>query len=346
MEKDIDKLVLSAIQKRVFPGAVVLVGTGDKIELSKAFGTTKYADPGTKQLSVDMIYDIASLTKLFTYTAALALLEKGRFDLDTPVSEIIPRFTGEGREKIAIKHLFTHTSGLRLALSSLRDFPGKVIRNRVLKDHPFTSVGTTVYYSNVNPMLLAEIITLVTNMRFIDFLQRTILDPLEPGNTSFNPPKKFLSKIVPTENDSWRMRLVHGRVHDESAHALGGIAGHAGLFSTALDLWKFAAMWLSLGSGNGQRILKPETVKLATSPQVKSQFGWVGLGWKIDEPNFMDHTPEDSFGHTGFTGTSLVICPKKSKIIILLSNRIYPHRPPNDKAIYEVRRELCQIVLS
>lgn len=346
MEEQISKLINRAIEDKVFPGAVVLVSDEQKIEYLQAFGTTKYDDPGTTSIKPNFIYDIASLTKVFTFSAGLKLMEERKISLDTKVAEVLPEFDGEGkRGEITIWNLMTHSSGLSFKSSSFKNFPSKHIRRETLKASMVYKTGSKAFYDNINAILMAEVITAVSGEKFINYLKKEILEPMNLRDTCYKPSKKLLDKIVPTENDGWRMRLVHGEVHDEGTYALGGIAGHAGLFSTAKDLWTFGSMWLNNGSLNGRRILSPESITLATRKYTKGENGWMGLGWMINNHNWMDNAPDGTYGHTGFTGTSLLICPIKKKIIILLSNRIYPKRG-SVEPISQVRTELAEIVLN
>lgn len=344
MSDKIRQIISRAIDNKVFPGAVFLIGNDKKIEYLQSFGTTMYEDPGSKSVNHDTIYDIASLTKLFTSTAALILLDRKKIKFSTTVTSLIPQFSGGYKDEVTIWNLLTHTAGINFSMKSLKQFPSKEIRHKLLHRPLDFKPGTEVHYSNPNAMLLAEVITVVTGKKFTSFLKKEIIRPLGLKNTMFHPPKSLLYRISPTEKDSWRNRLIHGQVHDESAYAMGGISGHAGLFSTAHDLWKFSTMWLNQGFFEDQKILKKETVKKAIHRQVKDRKGWIGLGWRIDNPEIMDHAPVGAFGHTGFTGTSIVISPTKNKILILLSNRIYPHRK-DVTAIQSVRNSLTQLVL-
>lgn len=344
MEEKIKALVSKAISDRVFPGAVVLVGDKNGILYQKAFGTTKYEDSGSVPVQTDFIYDIASLTKPFTATAILTLIDQGKITLDTKIGDIISGLEPIKKKTITIKELLTHNSGLSLKFHSLSDFPSKQIRHHLLTDPLIAKPGEKVLYDNANFMILAEVITYISGVKFVDYLQKSVLSPLNLKNTSFNPGTEKLSKIPPTEEDSWRTRLIHGEVHDESAFALGGIAGHAGLFSSAEDLWNFGRMWLADGDFEGKKILEASTVELATTPYVQEEKGSIGLCWKINNKNFAS-APKGTYGHGGFTGTALVISPKRSKILVLLSNRVYPKRGPYE-LIEDVRSKLAEIVFA
>lgn len=339
-DSQIDKVIETAIADKVFPGAVVLVGDNKSVLLKRAYGTTKYSDPGSIPVQEDFIYDLASLTKPFTATAFLTLVDQKKVSLETTIGEVIPGLEPEDKKKITMFQLLTHSSGLSLKFHSLSDFPSKQIRHHLLTDKLISKPGEKVLYDNANFMMLAEAITYISGEKFIDYLQKSVLDPLSLKDTTFNPTKKLISKIPPTEEDSWRMKLIHGEVHDESAYALGGIAGHAGLFSTVDDLYTFGQMWLK----GGGRILSKSLVTQAITPQVREEKGPIGLCWKIDNKNF-GATPKGTYGHGGFTGTALVISPLRSKILILLTNRVYPKRRPYE-LMENIRFKLAEIVFS
>jgi CubicO group peptidase (beta-lactamase class C family) len=178
-----------------------------------------------------------------------------------------------------------------------------------------------VAYTNINSLLLGEIISHLYGAPLDAAIQKLVLDALDLSDTCYRPPSTLLERIAPTElDDGWRGGLVHGTVHDESAHALGGVAGHAGLFSTAADLHRFCLAWLTA------EILRPETVALATANHTPGLPLACGLGWMIDRPNFMGAAPQGTYGHTGFTGPAIVVVPSRRTIIVVLSNRVFPRR--------------------
>lgn len=346
MQDKIKDLISQSIQDRIFPGATVLVGNNRDIEFLQSFGTTMYDDPDSKPVTPDMLYDIASITKVFTATAIFKLIDSGIISLDSKIGDLIPELEPDGKKPITVKQLLTHNSGLSLKFHSLSDFPSKQIRHHLLHDPLIAVPGTKVLYDNANGMMLAEVVTSVSGKKFIDYLSDEVLIPVGLQNTMFNPPKDRIDEIVPTETDSWRMRLVHGEVHDESAYAMGGIAGHAGLFSTAEDLWKFANLWLHTGEMGNKRLLSAQIVNQATCKQVDWDHGPIGFEWRIDNQRVTDHAPKGTYNHTGFTGTALIICPKKNKIIVLLTNYIYPKRPESFTPLFNVRKKLSEIILS
>jgi CubicO group peptidase (beta-lactamase class C family) len=351
LARDIDIIVQDAIERRIFPGAVVLVARDGVIRHFAAYGSTMYEAPGSRPVARDTIYDIASLTKMFTATAALRLLDAGRLDIHAPVAAYLPELRAPG---IAVIHLLTHTSGLDIRLSSLREAGRAGVLAAVYAAAPMRPPGAAVAYTNVNSLLLGEIVERLCGEPLDQALHTLVIEPLGLRDTRFCPPAALRPRIAPTEIDEgWRGGLVHGSVHDESAHALGGVAGHAGLFSTAADLYIFCRMWFDgesvvssplsviadgarAATDNGQRttdnghigLLRRETISLACSNQTAQASAACGLGWMIDRPNFMGRVPAGTFGHTGFTGPALVLVPQEQLIVVVLSNRVYPRRRP------------------
>jgi len=340
----IDSIIAEAIERRIFPGAVVLIARGAEIRHFAAYGHTMYDGDEARPVARDTIYDVASLTKVFTATAALRLVDQGLLDLHAPAGVYL-RVLRVG--DIAVSHLLTHTSGLDIRLSSLRGAGRDGVLAAAYSATPARPPGTAVAYTNVNSLLLGEIVERLRGEPLDAALQSLLIGPLGLRQTCFRPPATLLPRIAPTEIDeAWRGGLVHGSVHDESAHALGGVAGHAGLFSTAEDLYAFCRSWLLQDDRrwtiddesnpesnrpssivNGQ-LLTAETIALATTNHTPGLALACGLGWMLDRPNFMGRAPEGSFGHTGFTGPALVVVPRAQLIVVVLSNRVYPQRRP------------------
>ncbi|MDQ2996962.1 MAG: beta-lactamase family protein [Chloroflexota bacterium] len=324
---EIDTIVADAIERRIFPGAVVLIAQGIKVLYHAAYGTTMYADPGSLPVQLDTIYDIASLTKMFTATAALRLSDAGKLDLAAPIARYLPAFRAPD---VLIGHLLTHTSGLDIRLSALRHAGRAGMLDAVYQTTPTHPPGSTVAYTNVNSLLLGEVVAHLHGAPLDAALRELVIDPLGLHDTLFRPLPALRRRIAPTERDEeWRSALVHGSVHDESTHALGGVAGHAGLFSTAADLYLFCRMWLDAItdlSTQSANILRSNTARLAVSNQTVGLHAACGLGWMLDRPNFMGTAPVGSFGHTGFTGPAMIGVPGRRLIVVLLSNRVYPRR--------------------
>lgn len=320
----IDMIVAAAIEQRIFPGAVVLVARDDAILHHAAYGATTY-DPTGTPVTPATIYDIASLTKMFTATAALRLYDAGELDLEAPVSVYLPSFTVRA---ITIRHLLTHTSGLDLRLSTLCRNGRDALLAEVYRSLPVHPPGSRVAYTNINSLLLGDIIAAISGQPLDRAIDELVGLPLGLRHTAFRPDPALLARIAPTEFDQeWRGCLVHGAVHDESAFALGGVAGHAGLFSTAADLWTFCRAWLPTTNDHTTvALLQPQTIALATTNHTPELAHACGLGWMIDRPNFMGAAPAGSYGHTGFTGPALVIIPQHRMIIVVMSNRVHPRR--------------------
>ena len=338
----IDTIVASAIERRVFPGAVVLIARRDTVLHHAAYGATMYESAEARPVRRDTIYDVASLTKVFTATAALRLAETGQIDLHAPVRDYLTDFR---RRDVRVWHLLTHTSGLDIRLSTLRHAGRDGLLAAVYCAETVHAPGTHVAYTNVNSLLLGEIVARRHGATLDSTLQALVIGPLGLRDTRFRPPAALLPRIAPTELDEeWRGGLVHGSVHDESTHTLGGVAGHAGLFSTAEDLYAFCRAWLPsdgvrwtmddssvewgycLPSTVYRPILKPETILLATTNQTAGLNAACGLGWMLDRPNFMGAAPTGTFGHTGFTGPAIAVVPQRKLIVVVLSNRVFPRR--------------------
>lgn len=330
----IARTAAAAIQQHIFPGAVVLAAHHGTVVHHAAYGTTMYDDPGSQPVTTSTIYDCASLTKMFTATAALSLIDQGELRLDALAASYLPGLHATG---VTVRHLLTHTSGLSLRLSSLRDLPPDALRAAIAALEPQEPPGTRVTYVNINSLLLGDIVAQVAGKPLDEVLREVVLQPLGMHTTCFNPPDAMRSRIAPTEHDpDWRGGLVHGSVHDESTHALGGVAGHAGLFSTAADMAAFVQMWLDGGkTPTGHTLLHPETLAAATRVQTDGlllqTFGLqfhCGLGWMKRHPVLMKNAPDDAYGHTGFTGPTLLAVPSRGVCLVVLSNRTYPRRTP------------------
>lgn len=307
-----------AIARRVFPGAAALIAHGGDVRYSAGRGRHTYV-PTAALVRPTTIYDLASLTKLFTAAAALRLVAAGRLDLDAPLTTYLPSRAVE----VTIAHLLTHTSGLDLRLSTLAHAGGAAaVRAGAYAAQPIHPPGRVAAYTNVNTFLLGEVVSLLTGNSLDRAIDALVCAPLGLASVLFCPPAALRMQIPPTEaDDVWRGGLVWGSVHDESAHALGGIAGHAGLFGTLADLHRFACGWLP-----GADFLPEELRQRALSNQTPQLSTAAGLGWMLDRANFMGGAPGGTVGHTGFTGTALVLEPASQTIVVLLSNRTYPRR--------------------
>lgn len=328
----LNQIIPRAIEQHIFPGAVVLVARNSEVCHAAAYGTTMYGDDGSQSVQLDTRYDIASLTKVFTATAALRLYDEGALALDEPAARSLPGLRARG---VTVRHLLNHTSGLSLRLSALREQRPSAIRSAVYAVEPHHPPGTHIAYVNINSLLLGDIVANLSGMPLDAAIARLVLEPLAMRDTMFCPPASLRPHIAPTEWDhAWRGGLVRGQVHDDSASALGGVAGHAGLFSNAADLLRFTQMWLDGGrTPRGETLLRPATAAMAATIQTTSLVlptegvaFHCGLGWMIEHPIIMLHAPDDTYGHTGFTGPAIVNVPSHRLSLVILSNRTYPRR--------------------
>jgi len=345
----IDDLVREAMAAKLTPGAVVVVGRGDQTVYEKAFGF-RATVPAEEPMTLDTVFDLASLTKVVgTTTAVMTLVEEGRLRLNDTVASHVPGFERYGKGGITIRHLMTHVSGLRPDVD-LHPWSGYDAAIALAIDEvPTAAPGESFVYSDINFFLLGDIVRRVTGQSLDAYLRSRVFEPLGMTETGFLPPKSLLPRIAPTERcadqDAWPCKRpdalpLRGVVHDPTARRMGGIAGHAGLFSTARDLKIFARMLLGKGRigtpvlrsatrEGGTRVLSAASVDAMTSPQTPPEMRSVrGLGWDIDtsySSNRGDLFPVGvSYGHTGFTGTSLWIDPTSNSYVIFLSSRLHP----------------------
>jgi len=323
---EMDAAINVAIAERQCPGGVLWV-EHQGASYHKPFGKRAIL-PADEMMTEDTIFDAASLTKVVACTPAIMLLvERGQAKLEERVQAYIPEFTGGGKEEVTVRQLITHVSGLRPDVSLKPDWSGSDAAIRLACAEKLANKpGEKLVYSDTGPILLGEIVRRVSGHTLDVFLQRELYGPLGMKDTGFNPPPERMARIAPTEVESGKP--VRGVVHDPRARRMGGVAGHAGLFLTATDLARYARMLLNGGELNGVRIFKPETVKLMTSVQTPDTIaGRRGLGWDIDT-GFSGPRgkvfPLGSYGHTGWTGTSIWIDPFSKTFVIFLANRNHP----------------------
>jgi uncharacterized protein YbbC (DUF1343 family)/CubicO group peptidase (beta-lactamase class C family) len=334
----IEPLVQEAIAAGQIPGAVVVAGRGDQVLYRFAFGH-RAVQPSPEAMTIDTIFDVASLTKVVaTTTAVMALVEDGRIRLTDRVSVYVPGFERYGKDKITIRHLLTHVSGLRPDLDLGVEFEGGAAEAiRLAREEvPVAPPGERFIYSDIGFFLLGHIVEVVSKQTFPAFVQSRVFGPLGMADTTFLPPASLQERIAPTVPCAplaWPCTapvsaMLRGVVHDPTARRMGGVAGHAGLFSTGDDLATFARMILAGGIWKGARVLSPLTVTAMIRPATPEGMQPVrGLGWDIDtsySANRGELLPIGSFGHTGFTGTSIWIDPLTRTFVILLTNRVHP----------------------
>ena len=323
---EMDAAIAQVIADKQCPGGVLWVEHNDA-SYHKAFGKRALV-PADEPMTEDTIFDAASLTKVVATTPAIMLLvERGKIGLDDAVAKYVPEFAVHGKDRITLRHLLTHTSGLRpdISLKPEWDSFDEAIRLSCAEQLS-APPGEKFIYSDTGMILLGEIVRRASGKRLDEFVRQEIHGPLGMKDTGFNPPRAELGRIAPTEVE--KGVAVRGVVHDPRARRMGGVAGHAGLFTTASDLAHYARMLLSGGELDGVRIFKVETVKLMTSVQTPAAVSVRrGLGWDMDSGYSVPRGeifPFGSFGHTGWTGTSLWIDPFSKTFVIFLSNRNHP----------------------
>jgi len=337
---EIDAAILTAISNRALPGAVLWLERHGS-NYHRAYGQ-RATLPVPEPMSEDTVFDAASLTKVIaTAPAILLLAERHKIRIEAPVRDYLPQFTGDGRDAITVRHLLTHTSGLRPGIALRPDWSGYDAGiERALAEKPTDPPERRFRYSDVNFILLGEIVRHVSGLPLDAFCATNLYQPLGMSDTGFRPSTPLQPRIAPTTLD--KEAYLRGNVHDPTSRRMGGVAGHAGLFTTAPDLARFARMFLAGGELNGVRVFRPETVRLMTTVQSPPALtdSRRGFGWDIDSPYAGprgDHLPVGSYGHTGWTGTSLWIDPFSGTFVILMSNR---NHPTEDGNVLPLRRQL------
>ena len=322
----LDSIVETAIREGKTPGAVVLIGNREEIIYSRAFGF-RSLEPEKVAMSEDTIFDLASLTKVIaTSTAVMQLAEKGKLNIDAPVARYWPAFGENGKKRITIRQLLTHYSGLRAGLK-----PGwsgyEAAMRKIVAEKPSRPPGSGFLYSDINFEALGEVVRRVSGEPLDRYCSRHIFTPLGMKETGFKIPASLRDRIAPTEHRENRL-ICGGEAHDPDCYSMGGVAGHAGLFSSAADLSIFSRMLLAGGEYGGARILSPRTIEMMTIPQSPEVRNARGLGWDLEAPfasNRDELPPAGAFGHRGYTGTSLWIDPVTGIYVILLTNRVHPN---------------------
>ena len=327
-------IVREAIRQRAFPGATLAVTHRGALVASQGFGHFTY-DEGTAQVHAETVFDLASVTKVVSTTAvAMLLYERRQLMLDAPVADFLPEFVSfaphdqqAARCRVTVRMLLAHSSGLPAyeQLFQIADARDALLR-AALTVPLVATPGTCSEYSDIGFILLGEVLTRLSGLPLDRLAEREVFVPLGMTRTRFNPPKEWMGEIPPTEDDgTFRKRIIQGEVNDENAYVMGGVAGHAGVFAPAIDLARFADCMLH----DGGTLFQPATVKLFTQcpPAIGGQTR--ALGWDTPSPvgsSSGRHFSQASFGHLGFTGTSLWIDPERQLSVTLLTNRTWPDR--------------------
>jgi uncharacterized protein YbbC (DUF1343 family)/CubicO group peptidase (beta-lactamase class C family) len=340
----IDGEVEREIKQHHLPGAVVLVARKGSVVWRKAYGA-RAVEPVREAMTADTIFDVASLTKVVaTATSIMILVERGKLRLSDPLSNYIPEIKGQGTERITLELLLTHRAGYAPDFDLKERWSGyDEAIERLVREPLRNPAGARFVYSDINYIALGEVVHRVSGLTLDEFARRNIFQPLRMRDTGFRPNPKLRARIAPTEQRRGQLsylgdkpgsaeadadKWLRGEVHDPTSYRMDGVAGHAGLFSTADDLAIYCQMILNGGQYRGVRILSPLTVAEMTRPRIVTEAGGTrGLGWDINtsfSTNRGDLFPLGSFGHTGFTGTSLWIDPASNMFVIFLSNRVHP----------------------
>jgi CubicO group peptidase (beta-lactamase class C family) len=354
----IDDAVAASIQAGETPGAVVLVARHGRIAYCQAFGNRSLR-PKTEPMTVDTIFDMASLTKVMATTPSIMLLvEDGALRLDDKVKRYLPDFAGGGKDGITVRQLLTHYSGLPADFDLSKEWFGyPAALEELWKIKTDSDPGIEFKYSDLNYVALSEIVRVASGKTLDVFSQERIFAPLEMTDTGFLPPAKLLPRIAPTETRRNTLKylkgqasqgsldqILRGEVHDPTTWRMGGVAGHAGLFSSARDVAIFAQMLLDEGTFQGLRILSPMSVQAMTRSQSPANSSEVrGFGWDLESTYSSPRGDlfKGGYGHTGYTGTSLWVHPPTDTFVIILSNRVHP---AGGKDLNHLRGAIANIV--
>lgn len=338
----IDHIVSRGVRAGGYPGAAVVVGRKGATVWEKGFGKIAYGKSAPKVSAAETIYDLASLTKVVgTTTAVMLLFDEGRIDLDAPVHEYLPEFTGGDKDVVTVRMLLEHRSGLPADRDIWRMARTPAQARAAVLDVPILChPGDCYVYSDLGAIVLGMVVERVTGLGLDVYLHERVFAPLGMAHTFFRPPDSLRKRIAPTSISFDGGQMVRGVVNDENASALGGVAGHAGLFSTASDLAIFSQMLLNGGVYDGVRIVSDSAVRLFTTRAAGNR----ALGWAMADGQWGSgrYLSDGSFGHVGFTGTSIWIDPTRELFVILLTNRVYtPKVRGSFKAIADIRADLA-----
>jgi len=337
----VDDIMNAAIAQGTIPGGVVLVGHDGQVVYRKAYGM-RSLEPDKEAMTVDTIFDLASITKcVATATAVMQLMQQGKVRLNDTVATYLPEFAKNGKKDITVRLLLTHFSGLTEDLDLRTAWAGRDVAYQMTMDQsPVFPPGSRFSYSDINYAALGFLVEKVSGMSLDEYASRNIFAPLGMKETRFLPPAEWRARIAPTEYDE-NHQMLRGTVHDPTARRMGGVAGHAGLFSTADDLAKFAQEMLT-----GSHVLSRLSIEKMSAPQQPPTAASLrGIGWDIDSPfatNRGEFYPVGSFGHTGFTGTSIWIDPVTNSYVIILANAVHPHG--HNTAIVSLRSHVASTV--
>lgn len=338
----IDSIVRSGVLDGVYPSAVVVVGTSDSVLLKRGIGSMTW-EPGNPPDPDSTLYDLASLTKVVaTASGLLVLVDQGAISLDAPLATYVPDFRGRDKERVTVRHVLTHRSGLRAFLplhTSTTDATSA--RHRVVTEELRWPVGSRVEYSDLNSMLAGWAIEQASGQRLSDFVRDAVFDPLGMTRTQYGVPVEDRRWAAPI--NLWRGHPISGVVHDQNAERFGGVSGHAGVYSTGMDVARLSQWYLRRGrTAEGIQLVSGSVMDEFTTRGDRNR----ALGWEMKDPSSADNSGEllaaRSFGHTGFTGTSVWIDPSQDVFVVLLTNRVMaPRHPRSIAALKGIRGQVA-----
>jgi CubicO group peptidase (beta-lactamase class C family) len=347
---EIDATVREGIEQGIYPGAVVVIGRRDSLLYARGYGHFTWNPASQVPTPDSTFWDIASITKVVgTASAVMRLIEAGRLGLDDPVRRYLPRFSGGLKDRVTVRMLLDHTSGLRSYAPLF-----KLARTResavtlLYAERPNRRPGDLAVYSDLNAMLLGLIVESVSKMPLDRFVAREVFEPLEMSQTTYHPSAAIRRRTVPSA--LWRGQPVQGQVNDPNAAILGGAAGHAGIFSTGLDLARYAQTWLREGAGPNGQWVSPSTLKTFLTRGANSGprlLGWDTPELNNDEPSLFGTLISDAaYGHTGFTGTEMWIDPTRDLFLVFLTNRTFaPKMRDSAHRLRFIRTELSDAAI-
>lgn len=352
--RDVAAAAERGIREGIYPGAVVIVGRHDRILYAAGYGHMNWSASSPRPAPDTTLWDIASLTKIVgTTSAAARLVDRGKLDLDAPVGRYLPAFASGPKARVTVRMLLDHTSGLAAYFPFHKKTRSPKEAERLLMEQPLKRTpGDSAVYSDLNMLVLGKVLERVTGQSLDTIVAREVAKPLEMGETMFKPNRKLQPRIMPTA--LWRGHPLSGEVNDPNAGAFGGVAGHAGIFTTGADLAVFAQTWLRRGVGPHGRWVEPATVRrfLTPNPSAGSRLlGWDTRDTVFAEPGdrsvFGERVSSSTYGHTGWTGVELWIDPERDLFLIFLTNRAFDPKPAKSiEALRVVRADLSNAVVA
>jgi CubicO group peptidase (beta-lactamase class C family) len=347
---EVDAIVRQGIRRGIYPAAVVVIGRRDSVLYARGYGHFTWKSTSPVPTADSTVWDIASITKVVgTASAVMRLIDAGRLSLDAPVRRYLPRFAGGSKDQVTVRMLLDHTSGLRSYAPLFKQAPTREGAIDLLYAEPLIRTpGETPLYSDLNAIVLGLLVESVSGMSLDRFVDREVFEPLGLAQTTYRPSASVRRRTVPTA--LWRGHPVQGQVNDPNAAVLGGAAGHAGIFSTGMDLARYAQAWLRNGVGQNGQWVSPATIRRFLERGTNS--GPRLLGWDTaehggKEPSVFGTLISDAgYGHTGFTGTEIWIDPARDLFLVFLTNRTFDPRPwSSSHALRRVRATLSDAAI-